>query len=49
MFHHFVILWMIETKEQHPFAVNECYKKWCAGGPCFDEAICQNLLGPLFE
>ena len=36
-------------EEQYYFAVDENYEEWCAGGPWFNETICQSLHGPLFE
>ena len=40
---------MIETKEKTHYKVDEHFDKWCTGGPWFNETICQNLQGPLFE
>ena len=49
MFHHVGLSWMIATKEQYYFSVDKHHGELCAGGPCFNETVYQNLHGHLFE
>ena len=49
VFHYVGLLWMIETKENFTFSVNEYYVEWCTRGPWFRKNKCQNLHGPIFE
>ena len=49
MFHRVCSLWMIETREQYKFVVDEHFIEWYKGGPWFNHTIFQNLSGPIFE
>ena len=40
---------MIETKEQHKSDSDEHYIECCTGVPWFNQNICKNLHGPIFE
>ena len=48
MFHHVGLSWMIETKAQCHFILDENYEEWFTGSPWFNETTCRNPPGPLF-
>ena len=37
------------NKGESYFSVDKKYKNWCTGGLWFNETICQNIHGTLFE
>ena len=49
MFNCVGLFWMIETKEQYKFTVDDRFIECCKGGPWFNQRIFQNLHGPIFE
>ena len=44
VFHHFVLSWMIATKENIDFAVDGKYVYWCIEGLWFNETIFRILM-----
>ena len=40
---------MIQTEEQYTCSVEYNLIEWCTGGPWFNEIICWNLHGTIFE
>ena len=37
VFHHVGLSWMIETKDQYKFAVDDNFIELCTGGPWFNQ------------
>ena len=49
VFRYVGLSWVIITKKQYGFSVEEHFIEWCTGGPWFNETVFQNLHGPIFE
>ena len=49
VFNHVGLSWIILTKDQHEFYVEENYIEWCTGGPWFNETTFRNLHSPTFD
>ena len=49
VFHRVGISWMIATKEQYHFSVDEQYEELCTGWLWFNERLFWNIRAPLFE
>ena len=48
VFHNVYLSWIILTKDQYKFVVEEHLIEWCTGGPLFNDFL-WNLHGPKFE
>ena len=49
LFHRVGFYWVILTREQYEFYLEENFIEWCTGGPYFNEICFQNLHVTIFE